>query len=43
MKRRSVDHRAGHMSGSNELTDCIDSDIMTLLKMHEKSINMPNI
>ena len=43
MKRRSVDQRAGHMSGSNEFTDCIDSNIMTLLKMHEKGINMPKI
>lgn len=43
MKRRSMDDRAGHMSGLNEFTDCIDCYIMTLLKMHERSINMPKI
>lgn len=31
------------MSSLNEFTDCIDSYIMTLLKMHEKSINMAKI
>lgn len=29
------------MSSLNELTDCIDLYIMTLLKMHEESLNMP--
>lgn len=43
MNRTSVDHRLGHVSGLNELTDCIDAYIMTLLKMHEESISMPKI